>query len=306
MFRLTRENYYTPEADWEYMSCSQYQSFLECEAATVARLSGRYVSNEKPEALLVGNYVHSYLESPEAHQEFIKENFGDIYKTKVDKKTGDVIITGKYAPFERADKMIDTLISDEVIKSFIDMNGENECIMTGEIFGMPWRIRIDKYIPERNLIIDYKTCADFYKTDYNEQTRQRESFVEAYGYLMRAAVYSEIEMQNTGKDIPANFMLICVSKQDIPDKELLLLNNPERYELELENIKRNLIRIKRVKEGSVYPRRCGRCEYCRATKKLRGVKPYYVLTPGFEGEPEEDEYRACKPENMEIQQVSGQ
>lgn len=306
MFRLTRENYYTPQADWEYMSCSQYQSFLECEAATVARLSGRYVSKEKPEALLIGNYVHSYLESKEAHEEFLKQNFDDIYKTRVDKKSGEITVTGKYAPFERADRMIDTLTGCEEIKRFIDMDGENERIMTGEIFGMPWRIRIDKYIPGRNLIIDYKTCADFHKSEYNEQTRQKESFIEAYGYMMRAAVYSEIEMQNTGKDIPANFILICVSKQDVPDKDLFLLNNRERYELELENIKKNLIRIKRVKEGSVYPLRCGRCEYCRATKKIKGIKPYYVLSPGFEEELEEDEYRAHKPENMEIQQVSGQ
>ena len=286
---LTRENYYTRDADLAYMSCSQYQSFMECEAATMARITGRYTGTESREAFLVGNYVHSYLESEEAHKEFLDEHFDDIFKTAIDRKSGDVIVKGKYAPFERADRMIETLMNDRVIRSFIDMPGQNEVIMTGTLFGLPWRIRMDKYLPERSMIIDYKTVADFYKTDYNPETKQRESFVEAYGYLMRAAVYSSIERQNSGREHDANFMLICVSKQDVPDKELLLLNNPERYEWELETVRKNMQRIYKVKTGMAKPLRCGRCEYCRATKKLKGVKPYYVLTPGFEEEREEDD-----------------
>lgn len=289
---LTRDNYYTPQADMEFMSCSQYQSFLECEAAALAKLEGRYKGKEDSEAFLVGNYVHTYLEGEDAHAKFLDENFEKIFKTSVNKKTGDVIVTGKYAAFEKADKMIQTLINDEVIKRFIDMDGENEVIMTGILFGVPWRIRIDKYMPSMNMIIDYKTCADFYKTEYNPETKQKESFVESYGYLMRAAVYSEIEKQFSGRETDPRFMLICVSKQDIPDKELLLLNNPERYDFELEQVKKNLVRIGKVKNGIVHPLRCGKCEYCRSTKKIKGVKPYWALTPGFEGELEEDEYRA--------------
>ena len=34
--KLTEENYYSNEADWQYMSVSQYKKFLECEAAAVA------------------------------------------------------------------------------------------------------------------------------------------------------------------------------------------------------------------------------------------------------------------------------
>ena len=39
-FVLTDENYYSREADILYMSCSQFQSFQTCEAATMARLRG--------------------------------------------------------------------------------------------------------------------------------------------------------------------------------------------------------------------------------------------------------------------------
>ena len=43
---LTRDNYYTPEADWAYMSCSQFQSWNECEARELAILEGRWTPKE--------------------------------------------------------------------------------------------------------------------------------------------------------------------------------------------------------------------------------------------------------------------
>ena len=288
-FILTRDNYYSREADMAYMSCSQYQGWLECEAAMVAKLQGRFTA-EPSEAFLVGNYVHSYLESKEAHDEFLNENFDSIFKTNVDKKTGVATVTGKYAPFEKADNMLAAFYRSPIIKRYIDAPGENEKIMHGEIFGMPWRIRIDKYIPSQNTILDYKTCADLNKVEYNPATGQKESFIETYGYVMRAAVYTEIYKQFENKDVDPYFLLLCVTKQDIPDIDIFMLNHRERYDFELETLKTKLARIKRVKEGSVKPIRCGKCDYCRSTKVIKRIRPYWELTPGFEGEREEDEY----------------
>lgn len=108
---LTRDNYYTPEADWAYMSCSQYQGWCECEAKQMAKLQGRWVDEPK-EAFLVGNYFHTHFEGPEAHEQFCQEHFEEIYKTKTlkDKATGleTVVATGKRAAYEQADKMIQT------------------------------------------------------------------------------------------------------------------------------------------------------------------------------------------------------
>ena len=53
---LTNDNYYSPEANWEYMSVSQYKQFLKCEAAAMAQLKGEW-SQPKTTALLVGSYV---------------------------------------------------------------------------------------------------------------------------------------------------------------------------------------------------------------------------------------------------------
>lgn len=284
---LTRDNYYTKEADMEYMSCSQYQDFLRCEAATMARLHGMYIPKET-EALTVGNYFHTALESDEAHQKFCEEHEAEIYKMQTSKRTGEVSIVGKYAPYQKADEMLRVFMADPIIKQLILMPGENEVIMTGNIFGVPWRIRMDKYIPEKRMIIDWKTSADLNKTEYNPETGERESFIEFLGYMMRAAVYTEIEKQNANSETDAKFVIAAVSKQDPPDKGAYLLNHRQRYDYELEQIKNNLSRIIQVKTGRVKPRRCGCCEYCRSTKRLKKIVPYYLLKPGFKEEREEE------------------
>lgn len=294
---LNSDNYYSLEADREYMSCSQYQDFLSCEAAAMAKLKGIYTP-KKSEALTVGNYFHTALESEESHAAFCDANFSDIYKTSVSKKTGEVTITGKYAPYVTADKMIQACYDDPLISSLIYMTGENEVIMTGVLFGVPWKIRLDKYISDKRLIIDWKTTADINKTEYNPIIGEKECFVESLGYMMRAAVYTEIEKQNTGCSTDADFVIVAISKQDPPDKAALSLNHRQRYDWELEQIKEKLSRIMMVKNSVVAPRRCNVCEYCRSTKTLKKIIPYYTLKPRFKEE-REIEYDNFTPGNME-------
>lgn len=289
---LTRENYYTPDADWEYMSCSQYQAWNECEARELAKLQGRWVDEEK-EAFLVGNYFHTHFESPEAHEQFCNEHFDKIFKTKIIKGKGGMpdqtVVTGKYAPYEQADKMIAVAEGDELIRSLLDIPGENEMIMHGQLFGVPWRIRLDKYVASGRMIIDYKTVANIGELRWSNEMREKVTFIDAYGYMMRAAVYSEIEKQNAQSDKDPNFLIIAISKQDYPDKEVLMLNHRQRYDYELEKIKERLPMIQMIKEGRAKPKRCGFCDYCRATKKLYAIKPYYSLMPDFREEREDDE-----------------
>ena len=288
---LTRDNYYTPEADREYMSCSQYQSFCECEAKAMAKLEGRWTDPDK-EAFLVGNYFHTIFEGPEAHEQFIQENFDTIFKTKVIKgKKGEpdqTVVTGKYAPYEQADKMIEVAQNDPLIKSLIDLPGENEKIMTGELWGVPWRIRLDKYVPDGRMIIDWKTVANISELKWSEAMHEKVTFIDAYGYMMRAAVYTEIEKQNAHSSEDAPFIIVAISKQDYPDKEALYLNHRQRYDYELEQIRKRLGMIQMIKAGRVKPKRCGCCDYCRATKVLTAIRPYYTLMPDFREEKEDD------------------
>ena len=106
--------------------------------------------------------------------------------------------------------------------------------------------------------------------------------------MMRAAVYTEIEKQNAHSDEDASFIIVAISKQDPPDKEALYLNHRQRYDYELEQIKKRLPLILLFKEGRVKPKRCGCCDYCRATKVLFAIRPYYTLMPDFREEREDD------------------
>lgn len=310
-FVLTDENYYTPEADMEYMSCSQFQGFDECEAKQLAKLQKRWVDESK-EAFLVGNFFHSYFEGAEAHEKFCRENVNDIYSKSSFKK----FIDGKgslelLAPYQKAVQMIQVAEKDPTIMRFINMEGRNEIFMTGKIFNIPWRMKMDKYIPDKRFIIDYKTVANIWETSYDPIKGERVTFVEAYGYMFRAAAYSMIEVQNAldmdwntsynnlqnGDIRLPDFMLICLSKQDYPDKEIIRLNHRQAYIYELERIRDKLIHYNRIKEGSVIPQRCGKCDYCRATKQIQKIIPYYELKPEFRSQ-KEDDYAICQAESM--------
>ena len=43
------------------------------------------------------------------------------------------------------------------------------------------------------VIIDWKTCANIQELKWNTSLKAYETFIDTYGYMMRAAVYSEIE-----------------------------------------------------------------------------------------------------------------
>ena len=65
--QLTAENYYSQEANREYMSVSQFKDFagtsgrLACEFAAMEKLEERW-KDEETTALLVGSYVDAYFE----------------------------------------------------------------------------------------------------------------------------------------------------------------------------------------------------------------------------------------------------
>ena len=288
-FVLTDENYYSREADVWYMSCSQYQAFEKCEAAAIAKLRGIWEPENTSDALEQGQYFHSYFEGEAAFQTFCEEHFDAIFKTRTTKAAGTVVV-GKYAPYERLDKMIETVKDDPLISKILSWPGENEKPMTGEIGGGAWRMKMDKYCAATRRIIDYKTSANLRELYYNPQTKERQTFIEEYGYMMRAAVYGEIERQNHESDTYPSFLIIGVSKQDPPDKDVFLLDDPTRWEFELETVKSRIPHIQRLKEGAENPRRCGQCEYCRATKKLRRIKFYTDLMPEFRNDPDNMEF----------------
>jgi hypothetical protein len=281
-FVLTNDNYYSREADAAYYSCSQTDAFRECEAKAMAVLEGRF-ERETGDAFLLGQYFHAAMESDAAFGKFCDAHFDEIYKTKETKARG-IEVTGKYAKFEDADNWIKIAKEDPVFGMFRNLDGENEVSMTGVLFGLyPFKVRFDRYIKDPRSIIDWKTTADIWATHWDAKKGERVSFVEYYGYCTRAAVYLEIERQNSGADTDAAFYLACVSKQDPPDKELLTFSDPygrQKMDAALDELRADMFRISQVKQGLSEPLRCGKCDYCRSTKRIKGALSVWELDPG--------------------------
>ena len=86
MKKLTQKNYYQ---DKEYLSYSRMKQFLKCPARALAVEDGEWTESRDETPLLLGNYVHSYFESQEAHEAFLKEN-GDKLISKAGKTKGQL------------------------------------------------------------------------------------------------------------------------------------------------------------------------------------------------------------------------
>ena len=234
---LNNENYYSSEANREYMSVSQYKQFCKCEAMAMAEIKGEWVK-PKSTALLVGSYVDSWFEG--TLEEFRLQN------PEIFKKDGTL-----KADYIQAEEIIRKLKEDNIFMEY--MSGEKQRIFTRELFGIPWKIKIDSLHPDK--IVDLKIMASMDRV-------MGKSFVEHWGYDLQMAVYSKVQGDNL------DTFLAVATKQKEMDKEIIHVPEWRREEL-LEEVGRFLPHIIDVKSGKLEPERCGVCEYCRATKKIQ-------------------------------------
>lgn len=251
---LTAENYYSPEANAEYMSVSQFKSFagtdgkLACEAEAMAELRGEW-EMKKTTALMVGSYVDSYFEGTL-----------DDYK----KRTPE-LFTQKgtlRAEYKKADDIIKRIERDPFFMKC--MSGEKQVIMTGELFGAEWKIKIDSFV--RGIAItDLKVMASITKLEWVKDIGYLD-FVRYWGYDIQGAIYQEIVYQNTGERPP--FYIAAGTKEEEPNIEVIHVT--QNYLDEAKHmVEMNMPRILRVKNGEAEPDRCEMCDCCRHTKVLK-------------------------------------
>jgi len=266
MLALTEANYHSPAANMEYMSCSSYKNYLECEAMALASDRGEYKRLQTPECL-VGSYIHAWNESPAALEQF-KANTPEMFSSKGPTK-GDL-----KANFLFANQMISALADDAMCSYMLE--GEKEVIMTAEMFGAPWKIKIDTYKPDDS-IVDLKTTRSIWELAWNDYYKCRMSFIENYQYFTQFAIYLEVERIAQGRTNYLTPYIVAVSKEAPPDKAVISLDDPMRLNRELMQIAANLPRILQVKSGEVEPVHCGRCSYCRSIKKVTDIISYRDL-----------------------------
>lgn len=246
---LNNFNYHSTEANREYMSCSGYKRFAECESLAMAELNGEW-TRETSIALQVGTYVDAYFEGS---LDAFKEANTSMYL-----KSGEL-----KAEFRQAENIIKRIQRDEMFMRY--MSGEKQVIRTGEIEGVPFKIKMDVLHPGK-CIVDLKVMRDFesqYKPEHG-----RLNFIEYWGYSIQASIYQEVEFQYSGKRLP--FYIAAVTKESEPDIGIFQIPQ-HQLDAELQTVKSNVQHYQQIKDGLFEPERCEKCNYCKHTKKLNRI-----------------------------------
>lgn len=257
--KLTDANYYAHETDKTFQSVSIFKSFIECEAKTMAIINNEWQPQRDPTALLAGNYVHSYFESETAHKKFIDE-----HKDELLTKSGKL-----KAAYGKAEEMINALKKHDRFNRLY--TGDKEAIVTGDIYGVKWKGKIDCLNLKRGYFIDLKTTADAHKKIWSAHKHKYVSFVEGYGYYLQMAIY-RILIAQTFDGVFCEPYMVAVSKQDPPDVIPIDFNSDydkEAMRDALAMVEQLQPHIEDVKAGRVEPKRCECCDYCRATKDFK-------------------------------------
>lgn len=240
---LTESSYYSPEANRKYFSASQYKDFLKCEAAAMASIRGEY---ERPvtRALLVGSFVDSYFEG--TLDKFIRLHPA-VYTRKQELRS----------EFKKADEIIKRIKSDPLFMQF--MSGEKQKILTFELFGAKWKMKMDSFLPGI-CITDLKVVMNYRSLPF-------------WRYDLQGALYQKgAELCGYGK-LP--FYLAVATKEKIPNLDIFQIPQAT-LDMALREIEGNMERFLAVKNGFEEPHSCGECEYCRSVKRAR-IRNYNEL-----------------------------
>ena len=240
---LNDSNYYSDEANREFFSVSQFKSFMSCEARAIAELNGEY-KRPVTRALLVGSFVDHYFEG--TLDDFMKEN--------------PAIFTRKHelrAEFKRANEIIKTVKED--VKFMDSLSGEKQRIFTFDLFGVPWKAKLDSYNPGK-AITDLKVVARMYK-------------LPQWRYDIQGAIYQKGVEIVTGEKLP--FYLAVVTKEKVMDRDIWQVPQ-STLDMALRQVEENIGRYADIKAGLIEPVHCGTCDYCKSIKQA-SVRNYNEL-----------------------------
>lgn len=263
---LTDDNYYTVDANKAYCSASQYKDFMGCplkigcEERALKTINGEY-KPETTKALLMGSLLDALWENDDP--EYILQRFPDCVSSRGATK-GQL-----KSEYMQVMQMYQTTLMQEKFCAY--MSGDKQTIMTGEIEGLPFKIKIDSYI-DGKAIVDLKTTRTLDRNYryFIPDSGERLPFYLAFGYDIQLAIYREIVRQNTGNNLRC--YLAAIDKETHPICDIIELS-PKLLDEALERIKMNCEHIILLKNGEIDPIRCNHseCDYCRDTHKCEVI-----------------------------------
>lgn len=240
---LTEQNYYGQEASQQFFSVSQYKDFMKCEAMAMDKICGEY-QQPATKALLVGSFVDSYFEG--TLKQFMEKTL-ELFTRKNELKS----------EFRKANEIIGRVKADPLFMQF--MSGEKQKIMTFTMFGAPWKMKMDSYLPGI-CITDLKIVANFKN-------------LPLWRYDLQGAVYQAGVEAVTGEKLP--FYLAVATKERVPDLDIFQISQ-NTLNLAVDEIGFNIEHFAEVKAGVVLPKYCGKCDYCKSIKGAR-IRNYNEL-----------------------------
>lgn len=225
---LTQENYYSKESDMEFMSFSLFKNLMANPARAMADLRGEYPWFSDNKALLIGQYLHSYFESKEAHEQFIEENKKELIssqgKTKGELKTD----------FKGAITMIERLEKEEAFNMSL-LDTEREFIVqgvlrsadeNGEIRDIDWKGKLDAIDIDGGYFYDFKTVKTLVDNGatWDNELHAKVNFVISRKYDEQMAIYAELLRQMFGREFTP--VIWAVSKESEPLVKPYLITKP--------------------------------------------------------------------------------
>jgi hypothetical protein len=100
--------------------------------------------------------------------------------------------------------------------------------MTADLFGVPWKIKMDNYNIDRDFISDLKVMAGLHDRFYDEEYRRYVNFIEHYKYNFQMCLYSEVERLATGRADNVDTFLVVVTKEEPCDKAVFTGFNDDK------------------------------------------------------------------------------
>ena len=244
---LTSKNYFSPRANRLYFSASQVKQFKKCEAQAMAEIRGKYIRPAST-ALMVGSYVDAALTGD------LDKWLDDHPETR--KKDGSL-----KAEFVQAHEMVQRAWSDHVFKEYL--KGRHQAIMTGKIFGVPFKCKFDALRDDR--IVDLKTVRDMQPVYMPGQGRV--DFATAWDWPLQMAIYQRMYEEIEGVRLPC--YLAVITKETPPDIRIVQIEQ-ERMDAEMAWLEQVLPRYDAIKQGAIEPERCEGCAWCRQSRVLMG------------------------------------
>lgn len=183
MLKLNEENYFSNEARKIYTGSSEIKDFIKCEACALAKLNGEW-TEEKSKSMMVSSYIDEAISGT---LDSFKENNPEIFL-----KSGDL-----KADYKIAEEVLNQMQADEMFMKYL--SGEHQLIMTGEISGVPVKIKIDSFHKDK-CIVDLKAMANL-DLIWNEKTKQKENFIDFYDYILQRCIIPRSCKTKYGKTI---------------------------------------------------------------------------------------------------------